>query len=48
VRARPGERLEVLGATTGEAVDGRQATWLVRRGNAVGWAWAPLLDAGGR
>jgi len=46
VRARPNEQLEVLGTTTGEAVDGRQATWLkVRRGNTIGWVWSPLLDA---
>jgi hypothetical protein len=47
VRARPGERLEVLGTGEGEAVDGRRPTWLkVRRNGTVGWMWAPLADVG--
>jgi hypothetical protein len=49
IRARPGERLEVLGRAVGGPVDGGSASWLkVRRGNTIGWVWAPLLDVGGR
>jgi N-acetylmuramoyl-L-alanine amidase len=49
IRARAGERLTVLESAEGEPVEARQATWLrVRRGNTIGWVWAPLLVAEGR
>jgi N-acetylmuramoyl-L-alanine amidase len=45
VRAQPGETLELLDQADGESVDGQSARWLqVRRGNVVGWVWAPLVD----
>jgi hypothetical protein len=45
VRARPGETLELLDQADGESVDGKSARWLkVRRGQVIGWVWAPLVD----
>lgn len=44
-RAQPGERLELVDAADGEAVDGRTGRWLkVQRGSIAGWVWAPLVD----
>src|SRR5262249_42218517 len=37
--------LELLDQADGEAVDGKVARWLkVRRGQLIGWVWAPLVD----
>ena len=44
-RAAPGESLDVLDQTDGEAVDGTTTTWLkVKHGDKVGWVWAPLVS----
>jgi N-acetylmuramoyl-L-alanine amidase len=45
-RAAPGEALEILEQADGEAVDGTTTAWLkVKRGERVGWIWAPLVEA---
>lgn len=44
-RARPGEKLDVIGEGQGDAVEPSASHWLrIRRGDVIGWVWAPLVE----
>jgi hypothetical protein len=44
VRAKPGDTVELLGTVEGEAIEGDPRWLRVKRGDVVGWVWAPLVE----